>query len=105
MMDNSDYYEFCDCIGVAYKYSEADHLLECFYEYVDIERNFNNYIYKYVMLMNSMSHHEEYYCTSEYLRDIIETQLSAVSIPYEIIKDDDGYFIFPKGAEELPKLQ
>ncbi len=30
-----------------------------------------------------------------------EHQLCLMNIPYEVIEDEDGYFIFPKGAKEL----
>lgn len=38
---------------------------------------------------------------SKALIDLIKGYLESLNIPYELIKDEDGYFIFPKGAKEL----
>lgn len=38
---------------------------------------------------------------SKVLIDLIKGYLESLNIPYELIKDEDGYFIFPKGAKEL----
>lgn len=36
-----------------------------------------------------------------FLVDVLKEYLTSLNIPYELIKDEDGYFIFPKGAKEL----
>lgn len=38
---------------------------------------------------------------SRVLIDLMKGYLESLNIPYELIKDEDGYFIFPKGAKEL----
>lgn len=38
---------------------------------------------------------------SKALIDLIKGYLESLNIPYELIEDEDGYFIFPKGAKEL----
>lgn len=37
----------------------------------------------------------------KFLIDLLKKYLESLNIPYELIKDEDGYFIFPKGAKEL----
>lgn len=34
-------------------------------------------------------------------KSFLETILKKAKIPYEILKDNDGYFVFPRGAKEL----
>lgn len=38
---------------------------------------------------------------ANFLIDLLKKYLESLNIPYELIKDEDGYFIFPKGAKEL----
>lgn len=35
------------------------------------------------------------------LIDLLKQYLESLNIAYELIKDEDGYFVFPKGAKEL----
>ena len=40
-------------------------------------------------------------CSKKELLGVFENQLKSINVPYEVIQDADGYFIFPKGAKEL----
>lgn len=59
--------------------------------------NIKEYISVFVLFMNCIGKEEK---KKEY-REIITESLQYTGIEYEIIEDDDGYFIFPGGAKEL----
>ena len=63
-------------------------------------KTMNEYICKMVVLINvakkrSAEPHYSYFST------FIHDALNSLNIPYEILEDSDGSFIFPKGAKEL----
>ena len=57
-------------------------------------------ISRYVVFCNSIAYHlfKDY---AHEIRGILFTALSDLNIQYECIEDEDGIFIFPKGAPEL----
>lgn len=66
----------------------------------------NELISKYIAFSNTFSAVDIYgYPSNKYTSDsmltFLKNSLYSLNIAYEIIKDDDGYFIFPKGAKEL----
>lgn len=54
------------------------------------------YIAKFIVLVNLASESGR-----NILLNAIKDFLESLNIPYEIFEDEDGYFIFPKGAVEL----
>lgn len=74
-----------------------------------LTKNIKELVSKYIAFYNSYSDTFQY---NTYRKEqktlkrssilkIITTSLNELNIQYEIIKDKDGIFIFPKGAEEL----
>lgn len=55
----------------------------------------------YIAFMNCYEHNEYRTISSEELKTVVSRMLDKAHIPFEICIDDDGYFIFPKGAKEL----
>lgn len=74
----------------------------CYNDYRDIMNSFDKetsiagIISKFIVLVN-LSTPEG----SEFLVGLLKKYLESLNIAYELIKDEDGYFVFPKGAKEL----
>ena len=60
----------------------------------------NEIICKLVILLNTLNDQENAN-VYRYFSDTLYNALEDLRIPYEIINDDEGSFIFPKGAKEL----
>ena len=74
----------------------------CYDDYRDIINSFRKetsiagIISKFIVLVNISTPKG-----ANFLIDLLKKYLESLNIPYELIKDKDGYFIFPKGAKEL----
>ena len=55
----------------------------------------------YMAFANSFPDNKNSDWRCEHLHNLIENMLDESHIPYEIIRDKDGAFLFPKGAEEM----
>lgn len=55
----------------------------------------------YMAFANSFPDDKNAEWRCEHLHNMIENMLTQSHIPYEIIRDEDGAFVFPKGAEEM----
>lgn len=74
----------------------------CYNDYRDIinsfckETSIAGIVSKFIVLVNLSTTEGR-----KVLIDLLKQYLESLNIPYELIKDEDGYFIFPKGAKEL----
>lgn len=66
--------------------------------YIKEESDLTSLISKYVAMVNSYTGNKT---NRKELERKIEEILTDCQVPYEIIKDSDAIFVFPKGAEEL----
>lgn len=69
-------------------------------------KSIKEFICKYIAFYNTFNTVEsiDYYSSIIYKRriiDFLKNSLSQLNITYEIITDDDGIFIFPKGVPEM----
>ena len=74
----------------------------CYNDYRDIMNSFAKetsiagIISKFIVLVNLSTTEGR-----KFLIDLLKQYLESLNIAYELIKDKDGYFVFPKGAKEL----
>lgn len=78
--------------------SVVDELAESFF---DDDNNLKVIIAKFVVFANILIREQENNSFVEATKEFIPKTLTQLKIPYDIIRDDDGEFLFPKGAEEL----
>lgn len=100
--DRSSYYEYCKMIGEEYyNYSNAyNHLSNS----MSRSKATVDLISKYIAFYNTYKPVNQYYShtiTKKEVIDFLENALNELNIQFEIKKDNDGIFIFPKGAKEL----
>lgn len=85
-------YLFCQMVGENTCYNDYRDIMISF----DKETSIAGIISKFIVLVN-LSTPEG----SEFLVGLLKKYLESLNIAYELIKDEDGYFVFPKGAKEL----
>ncbi len=95
---DSDYYRFCLMTGVKYTqpYSSSSELAKIFKTYSNSAPNLISYYVAFVNTQTSITATQR-----KKLVGVLEAFLDDLNMPYEILRDKDGWFIFPKGAEEL----
>lgn len=60
-------------------------------------------IYKYIVFYNSYSPEDPKYNdeAKQQIINVLKRELTSLRIQYELFKDEDGLFVFPKGAKEF----
>ncbi len=98
-----EYSVFCDVTGTPMLYGpfHADR----YSIIMDVLRRnshtLGHFLAYYIAFVNCQKNSEFKSCTKESFKDALCFTLRQSHIPYEILKDKDGYFVFPKGAEEM----
>lgn len=97
--ETNDYYRFCLMTGIPYRnYGyDATRGLEAVFTGDDL--SINHIISYYIAFVNTQTDKPKAH--RKLLLSTLEDYLNDLGIPYEIIQDKDGAFIFPKGAKEL----
>lgn len=72
-------------------------VIECMKQATSME----DLISKYVAFANMADNYFVFSWTVKLIQNFLPDQLSELKIPYQIIRDDDGVFVFPKGAKEF----
>lgn len=102
-IDENEYYTFCNVTGTPMRhgalYGEGysiiinvlrrnTHSLEVFLAY-------------YMAFINCQKDDKYKKWTRENFRNVVCNLLDDAHIPYDVLEDKDGYFLFPKGVEEM----
>lgn len=95
---DDDYYRFCMMTGIRYS---QPYPATCYLERLFVKNNLSipQIISYYVAFVNTQIFCEESHRKD--LFDVLGAFLDDMNIPFEILQDDDGCFVFPKGAKEL----
>lgn len=102
-MTEKEYFDFCFQIGNkpydnVYDKSVWDSIITIFKYNRQSIKEFLSY---YIFYVNCQVDYESKEYTKEQLIEVICSCLELSNIPYDLIKEKQNYFIFPKGAEEL----
>lgn len=85
-------YLFSQMVGENTCYNDYRDIMNSFYK----ETSIAGIISKFIVLVNLSTTEGR-----KFLIDLLKQYLESLNIAYELIKDEDGYFVFPKGAKEL----
>ena len=100
---NEEYFAFCNTAGIPMQhggiYSEGYHFIVK--ELREHTSSIEDFLAYYMSFVNCQKDEPTKKCTKEQFKNLICTILNESHVPYKVIKDQDGYFIFPKGAKEL----
>lgn len=106
LVDLDTYLKFCDLTGTKVEPGLIDDGCEGrrfdFFWYI-LEKSKTNYaefLSYYVPFMNSVKE-ESSGLRKSMLKDTILSALSDARLPFDLVEDMDGYFIFPKGVIEM----
>lgn len=105
LFNNDDLNKYLLCVGEdkGYNYSPVEGVIDSINE----TQTTVELISKMIAFCNTYSPHQKLYqypaeiIKSKDIYNFIRESLIALNISFEVIKDNDGYFIFPKGAKEL----
>lgn len=98
----NEYFEFCDAAG-ALKQSvgfrgEFSAVVNELYKH---QKSLEEFLFYYIAFVQSVSTNENCRFPRYMFINAIQNMLNQSHIPFELFKDEDGYYIFPKGAHEM----
>lgn len=102
-IDENEYFNFCNITGTPMRhgplYGEGYKII------MDVLRRnshtLEHFLAYYMALINCQKDNKYKRWTKENFENALCNVLWQSHIPYEILKDKDGVFVFPKGAEEM----
>ena len=101
-----DYFDFCMAIGYPFNHEIQD--FEIWDEIMRIfsknNRSLREFLPYYIFLINCQENNNQKKVIKEWLINLLKYCLDMSHIPYELVKENDDYFIFPKGAKEEEKV-
>lgn len=102
-----EYFTFCRTTGTQVNtsilngYSSGERFRDCINVLRDKKHNLTEFLAYYIFFVNSFENDQLYSWKGEDLRQILCNSLQNSHIPYELLQEDNKYFVFPKGAQEL----
>ena len=103
LISDSEYLKFCNITGVPV--SEDYFRKNGYWLIVSVLRecrvNFKEFIAHYIAFINCRDDSKNKKYSKTYFKDVLCQMLKESNIPYELIEEDGGFFVFPKGAKEL----
>lgn len=94
-------YQYFNTIGEYASNAQAGCELTCILMNIRKSMNIKVFICRYMTFMNLLSEENKGKFDKQYFLNALYNNLSASKIGFEIVEDDDGLFLFPKGAEEM----
>lgn len=102
-INEAEYFEFCNTSGITMKqglfsYAYYKEIMNVLHKH---SQTLNEFLSFYIAFVNCQVDKQGKTLKKEEFLNILSKMLDESQIPYEIIQDNDGYFVFPKGAKEL----
>ena len=103
-INDEEYFNFCNTTGTRMTYhgslyGEGYNMILSVLE--NHMRNLKDFVAHYMAFVNCQNDNKNKKWTKQDFKNLICNILKESHIPYEIIEDNDSYFLFPKGAKEL----
>ena len=102
-ISEDEYYTFCNTTGTSMKhgqlYGEGYSLILSTLE--SHSCNFKDFIAHYMAFINCQDDDRLKRWTKQNFKNLLCNLLEESHIPFDLIEDEQGYFLFPKGATEL----
>lgn len=102
-ISDDEYYTFCNMTGTPMKHGTWDGeryglILSTLERY---SKSFNDFIAYYIAFINCQDDNENKELSKKFFRNVVCTMLRESHIPYDLIEEEEKFFLFPKGAKEL----
>lgn len=91
-------FDYCNITGADFEDMDTSYCLDSIIEDVIYVSDIREFLAKYSVLLCLMKQHQQAY---RHFGDMLRDNLTEAGIPYDLLEDDDGLFVFPKGAEEM----
>ena len=91
-------FEYCNITGAEYEDMTTSYGLESIIEDVTYESDIREFLAKYSVLLYLLKEYQQAY---QRFWNTLQENLGEANIQYEILNDDDGVFVFPKGVPEM----
>ena len=103
IITNDEYFSFCNTAGISIRSASFDYILfadvvSILHSHIDSIEEFLSY---YMIFVNCLEDIDYRKSNRHFFVDLICRLLQESQIPFEIKEDEDGYFIFLRGAKEL----
>ncbi len=102
-----EYFNFCQCTGTVFDTRYTDPYLpdERYFTiltlFVNHQNNLNEFWAYYLAFINTLDPYRTTGVNAKRLIEQLKTDLEESHIPYNIVSDKDGIFVFPKGVPEF----
>lgn len=102
-----EYFRFCDETGssidksLCTDYCGRERFRDCVGVISNHKTTLNEYLAYYVCFINCLEKTSSDESDKQFLTNVLIDCLISTHIPYDILTDNDGIFVFPKGAKEL----
>lgn len=94
-------YQYFNTIGESASNAWAGCELTCILMNIKESMNIKVFVCRYMVFMNLLNETNNGAFDKQYFLNALYNNLRASKIGFEIVEDDDGLFLFPKGAEEM----
>lgn len=94
-------YLYFNTIGESVKNGWNGCELTCILMHIKESMNIKVFVSRYMVFMNLLNEENNGTFDKQYFLNALYSNLQASKIGFEIVEDDDGLFLFPKGAEEM----
>lgn len=96
----SEFKEYCDMVGIEYGFKYEYVLTRLNRSLAEVKENFKEFLYRFIALINCINDREKGIKKRELL-SILDRAFNESQILYAVLKDENNYFVFPKGSKEL----
>ena len=94
-------FEYCNITGTEFDLFDNCDIFQTILEDVQSYDDFEEFLSRYIAFLNLLVNSMKEIKIRKELFEILYKNLETARIPYEVIEDDEGTFVFPKGAAEM----
>lgn len=91
-------FEYCNITGADFESMDTSYCLDSIIDDFIDEDSIREFLAKYTVFLSLIKQSNRAY---QHYWNMLEENLGEAGIQYELLEDDDGLFVFPKGASEM----
>lgn len=91
-------FDYCNLVGNDFERIDASYCLDEIIEDFKDEASIREFLAKFTAFLILIKKNAQMY---KFFCNMLRKNLDEINIKYDIIEDDEGFFVFPKGAQEL----